>query len=426
MKIVSFLGFNKYDQTTYLHPNYPENEQKLSTPFFQEALVEFYQPTTLYTLLTNKVETQIPRGADKTNWQALQERLANKVDLQPIRNIPERNTPDDIWCIFDKITNCLQEKDCVIFDITHSFRSIPVVALLAASYLRVVRQVNIKGLLYGAFEAKNEWNETPSFDLLPIVSLLEWTTATDQFLKTGNGETLAHLLSHSNALHEHPKNLAENIHKISQGLRILRPLDVMQQAAQLPISIQNAAPTIYQDVPPFALLLKRVEADYSKFGLESSGLENPQEFKERAKSSLINLLKIVEWYIDKEQIVQALSLAREWLPTLLCYYFEVDAFAEKNREEMELLLRGGKYKDPVTKETIKESKYLPQWNQISETKRKALPKIWTGQPSLTSLRNDVLHSSFRKNPRSAEDIINQTKLIYKELEKIAEQWLGSD
>lgn len=166
LKIVSFLGFSEYQEVTYLHPNYQENQIKVTTRFYQEALVEFYRPKTLYVLLTPT--------AEERNWQELAARLEDKVELQPIRNIPENNTPKDIWAIFDRVTDCLHSGDEVIFDITHSFRSIPIVALLAASYLRVVRQVNIKGLLYGAFEARNKaTNETPSFDLFPIVSLLD-------------------------------------------------------------------------------------------------------------------------------------------------------------------------------------------------------------------------------------------------------------
>ena len=110
------------------------------TRFFQEALVEFYQPKTLFVFLT-------PTVAKHSNWAELQTCLSGKVDLKPIENIPESNSPDDGWIIFDKMTGCLNEGDRVIFDLTHSFRCIPVVALLAISYLRTVKQVNIEGLL---------------------------------------------------------------------------------------------------------------------------------------------------------------------------------------------------------------------------------------------------------------------------------------
>jgi CRISPR-associated DxTHG motif protein len=411
MKIISFLGLSKYEETTYLSPI---GSEKVTTPFFQEALVEFYHPETLYVLLTQTVETFIPRGASESNWEALQKRLHGKVSLQPIKNIPERNSPEDVWSIFQQVTNCLHDGDSVIFDITHSFRSVPVVALIAVSYLRVVRKVKIEGLLYGAFEAKNkETNETPTFDLLPIVTLLEWTTATDQFIKTGNGEALASLLHSSNSETE---NLAASIKGIAQGLQLLRPMDVMRESALLPDRIKEATPIVSQSVPPFESLLERVEKDYGKFGLA-----NPEDYTTNSKLSLIRQLKMIEWYAEKGQTVQALSLAREWLPSLLCYHFELDPLDKPNRDEMELLLAGGTRKgyDGVPD---RKSTYLDQWLEISKKTRTQLTNLWGGQSNLAKLRNDVLHAGFRKNPKSAKKILDETDEIIKILNTIAIEW----
>lgn len=113
----------------------------------------------------------VKKKEDKSNWMQLQERFQEKfphIDLVAVQNIPERNSPEDIWTIFNRVNECLEEKDRVIFDITHSFRSVPIVALLAVSYIRVVRDIEIEGLFYGAFEAK-ENGITPTFYLLPVV-----------------------------------------------------------------------------------------------------------------------------------------------------------------------------------------------------------------------------------------------------------------
>lgn len=413
MKAISFLGFANYQETTYINPH---SGKGFATRFFQEALVEFYKPETLYVLLTKTVETAIPRGATETNWNVLQRLLADKVNLQPIYNVPEENNTDDIWKLFEILTNCLQPNDRVVFDITHGFRSLPVLALIAVSYLRVVRNVKIEGLVYGAWEARNkETNESPTFDLMPIVSLLEWTTSTDQFIKTGNGQALASLLHNSNPKTEH---LANSINDIAQGLRLLRPMDVMREAALLPNHIAEATPIVSQSIPPFATLLGRVEKDYSNFGLI-----NPDEYVLSAKASLLRQLEMIEWYTEKGQTVQALSLAREWLPSLLCYHFQLDPLDKKIREDMELLLSGGKT-PPDAQGNKRESPRLEQYkSSIPKKKRKQLNNLWGGQNfNLSNLRNDVLHSGFRKNPKNAEDIIHQTEKIIQELQAIALAW----
>ncbi|XZF65740.1 MAG: TIGR02221 family CRISPR-associated protein [Gloeotrichia echinulata DVL01] len=413
IKAISFLGFGNYQETTYVNPR---SSEECKTPFFQEALVQFYQPDTLYVLLTKTVETGIPRNATESNWDALKRRLEEKVNLHPVYNVPEAHSNADIWRLFEMLTNCLEENDRVIFDITHSFRSLPVLALIAVSYLRVVRRVTIEGLIYGAFEAENkETKKSPTFDLLPMISLLDWTTATDQFIKTGNAQALAGLLrSGDSAANE----LAESIDGIAQSLQLLRPMDVMEKAAILPERIAASAPTISESVIPFASLLERVEQDYGKFGLA-----NPTEYTINPQASLLRQLEMVEWYAQKGQIVQALSIAREWLPSLLCYHFNLDPQIERpNRNEMELLLNGGTgQKDAQGKRYI--SPYLEQYKaSISQEKRTQLSNLWSNTYKLANLRNDVLHAGFRKNPQSGEYIIEQAKLIVEELKNIAHAW----
>jgi CRISPR-associated Csx2 family protein len=411
LKAISFLGVNAkgYTLTNYSldAPHLNEEEKNCSTDLFQEALVQFYKPKILYVFLTKQARIHQPENASEPTWETLRKRLSSKVDIIPVYDVPEGNDDASIWNLFNKIVDCLDENDQVVFDITHAFRSIPVISLVAVSYLRVVRQVSIKGLVYGLFNPRSP-EDSPTFDLLPIVSLLEWTTATDQFLKTGNGDALANLLCSENVAIQ---DLANNIEAISKGLQLLRPVDVMTESANLENTIKSASLSISQSVPPFAALLKRIEKDYGKFGLKNSS-----DFMTNGKISLLNQLKMIDWYTNKGQIVQALSLAREWLPSLLCWYFKLDPFIDKpNREEMEILLSGGKRGD-------RQSIYLDKWNAFPKQMRNQLINLWQGKSNLANLRNDALHSGFRKNPRSADEIILETRQIIQELQLVAKNW----
>lgn len=414
MKAISFLGFNQrkgYDKTIYISP---DGSDQCETEFFQEAMVKFYKPKVLYILLTKTAETGIPNDRTESNWDALQKRLAGKVELQPVKNVPESSSPEELWGIFSLLTEYLQEDDQVLFDITYGFRFLPIVALIAVSYLRVVRNVKINGLIYGAFNAQNEeTNQTPIFDLLPIVSLLEWTTATDQFLKTGNGQALAGLLHNGDTATE---ELANNIDEIAKALQLLRPMDVMEEAALLPKNIKTASEIVSQSLPPFTTLLKRVENDYGNFGLS-----NPEEYKTNAKASLVRQLRMIEWYVNKDQVVQALSLAREWLPSLLCYYFKLDPRQQVNREDMEKLLKASTH--PTAQlNLVRDLPHLKQWSKVPQSKKEKLRQLWKGKYNLTKLRNDVLHAGCGEDPELAVDILDKTKDIFKELKEVAFAW----
>ncbi|WP_172190732.1 hypothetical protein [Microcoleus asticus] len=51
-----------------------------------------------------------------------------------------------------------------------------------------------------------------------------------------------------------------------------------------------------------------------------------------------------------------------------------------------------------------------------------MTNLWGGQSNLAKLRNDVLHAGFRKNPKSAEKILNETDEIIEELNAISREW----
>lgn len=418
MKIISFLGLNSYQETNYQSL---DKSRIYETKYYQEALAEFYQPNEMYIFLTKTVETKPPKGEERSNWCQLKERFDHRfphIRLTPITEIPEQNSPEDVWEIFRRVNDCLQENDSVIFDITHSFRSIPVVALLAASYFRVVRNIQIDALIYGAFEAsfKSEGQKiTPTFDLLPVVRLFDWLTATDQFLKTGNGQDLATLLQQAG---EHTELLGNRILEISEGLQLLRPMNVMKAAHALPEDVRLASPDLSTIVPPFKMLLGRVVNEYGQFAVEA-----PENHEANGKQALRKQLLAIEWYTKKGLYVQALSLAREWLPSLLCNYFKLDPLVEQpNRAEMEFLLSGGVQKDKETNKVIRQSTYLEQWNKLDKQKRKLLLSLWGGDLGLAKLRNDVLHSGFRKNPKDTEEIKQKLLEITEALKRIAQAW----
>jgi hypothetical protein len=192
-------------------------------------------------------------------------------------------------------------------------------------------------------------------------------------------------------------------------------MDVMHQAAALPSHIAAVVGDISKSVPPFTALIQRVQTDYGAFGLA-----DPANFRLNAKASLARQLRMVEWYYNKGQYVHALSMAREWLPSLLCFHFELDPMDENHRKDMEALLqRGGRELDPATG-TVRESPYRAGWKDLAGQKR--LARLWNEPGNLANLRNDVLHSGFRKKPRSAEGIAQITGDVVRELREIAVEW----
>jgi CRISPR-associated DxTHG motif protein len=400
-KLLTFLGLGKYEPVTYHW-----GEHECTTDLFPEALARWLQPAEILVLLTAEAKAH-------THWQHFRQRLRERslVEPQPI-DIPSGKSERELWTIFTTLTGHVDERHPFVFDVTHAFRSLPIVALLATAYLRVAHTVQLQHLLYGAFEARVD-GRAPVFDLTPFLGLLDWVTASDQFLRTGNAEALAKLLPPGSSTGP----LAVCVTGIAQGLHLLRPMDVMREAAALPGHITAAVPDISTKVPPFASLIEHVKANYGAFGLP-----NPTDYATNAKASLLRQLRMTKWYADKGQFAHALSMAREWLPSLLCWNYGADPMDTAERADMELLLSGGVEKDRATGDVIRRSPRLPQWEAIDKSKRNRLTNLWGGELKLAHLRNDVLHSGFRKNPRTAQAIANDTRRVIEELKAIAVDW----
>ncbi|MEY2984539.1 MAG: hypothetical protein RLZZ568_1156 [Cyanobacteriota bacterium] len=424
MKIISFLGFNSYQEVTYIHPSNPA--QTSTTPFFQEALLDFYDVDTLYVLLTKTVATQAPRNATRSNWEALQERIGNKVKLEPIFDIPESHAPEDNWIIFDKITNCLNHGDRVVFDLTHSFRSLPVIALLAISYLRTVRQVQVEGLVYGAFDPNAKDQPAPTYDLLPMLSLLDWIAATDRFVKVGDGAPLADLLNNAIPGTEKAQNptvrplakqleqIAKIIAEISQAIALARPLETLTLAEQMEAIFKQADTGIDQRAKPFALIADQLLDGYGQFSL-ADNLDT-----EKLTQNLWLQFQMIDWYMKRGQIVQAMTLAGEWLISMTSYYLDNHHLLE-DRKQVRFALNNGL---ALLQKKIPHgpSKFDQSFQTLAN--HQEISKLW-GQ--LSDLRNNLAHVGMRKDYRSAASLKKEAEdKIMPQLQVIAQTLLTTD
>jgi CRISPR-associated Csx2 family protein len=86
----------------------------------------------------------------------------------------------------------VQEGDEIVFDITHGFRSLPMIAMLTIAYLKQVKGVKVQHVSTG-FDAKDEQG-TPVFDLTPFANLLDWLAAAKMFTATGDSSELGRLI----------------------------------------------------------------------------------------------------------------------------------------------------------------------------------------------------------------------------------------
>jgi CRISPR-associated Csx2 family protein len=215
---LSFLGTNNYKSCVYYQGEPPDPGNRLPVRFVQEATVgrfcKEWGPADRIILFTtceayrkNWVDGGHPTqpGEPGVLLEGLKTRL-DKMSLGvPFQNtlIPDGSSEAEIWEIFRIVIDSIREEDEVVFDITHAFRSIPMLAIVILSYAKVIKRIRIGGIYYGAFEVLGNPRDVdpipeperlvPILDLTPISDLLEWAVAVDRFINAGDPQKVGEL-----------------------------------------------------------------------------------------------------------------------------------------------------------------------------------------------------------------------------------------
>ncbi len=410
MKAISFLGTTDYKNTIYVY-----GERAFETRFFGETLPHFFPE------LDHILVFVTPTVQQHENLAELQRRLGDLLHPVPI---PEGHSEGELWDIFDALTGAVAEGETVIFDITNSYRSIPLLVFLAAAYLRIARRVTVHRVIYGAFEARDHGtNRSPVFDLTPFVTLLDWLTATDQFIYTGDARYLAHLLEeqgglrHSTALQKAGATLSD----LSLAMMLCRPLEVMEKAGTLGATLTRAEADLAQWARPFALLAGRIRAEYA-----ARALPQPTA-SENTLASLCQQLALIHWYLGNNQIVQAMTLAREWMITAVGWRLGRGFVLElKERIALERGLGGiarlGRKKSSEEGGGIyTEADLNPEGHALCAwPEREDLRVLWN---VLTDVRNQLDHAGMNPGPSKAAKLARKTQeQIRPLLNRLAAQW----
>jgi CRISPR-associated DxTHG motif protein len=302
-KIITFLGI------TPITTQYGLNHCVYSGQVFAEALRQFTVFDEMLVCATDE--------AKEKSWPVLEALHDQRIRCIPI---PLGQTNDEMWGIFDKILEYVDEADTVIFDITHGLRSLPFLVFLFAAYLKKARKVTIEAIYYGAFDLSKRNNGiAPVIDLSGFVSMLDWLTATDQFVQTGDGRWLAGLLAPDNNVRSKTRTASDSLMMVSQAAILCQPFTLMQAAKKLSPDLDSAELELSKSAHPFGILKDQIASAFNQlYPVDESDLE-----KIRAE------YRLIQWYFKNSLLIQAITLSREWL---------IDAVTVKLGAELDFLI----------------------------------------------------------------------------------------
>lgn len=374
MIALSFLGTGNYLETEYFDI---QLNSSFKSKYFTEALYNIYKPDKIFVALTSDAKNQHC------------EELKSKIKFESI-DIPKGKTNDEIWEMFSIISDSIPSNQELLIDITHGFRSQPILAVSMSIFLRVVKKVKIKKIIYGAFEAR-ENNITPIFDITSFVNLIDWSYATDIFITKGNGIELVELLNNlhnklriEQEVFSNLKSFAKTIEDITESLKFIRPQYVSKFGKELNKKIEKINTDIksIKEVKPLGYLLNTIPDSFKNLIIDNEdNLFSDAGFKLQTE--------MIKFYIETDQLVHAITLTREFIVSSICKKMNLKFVQSDERKEAEDLLNEW-VNFQIKKVKLEDfaEEYAQLWSQIRDA------------------RNDINHAGMRKDPIAASKLKN--------------------
>ncbi|MBE3582166.1 MAG: TIGR02221 family CRISPR-associated protein [Thermoanaerobacteraceae bacterium] len=405
---LSTIGPTEYKEIEYSWAPPGQEPRTYRTALFPLAVDTFFRPEKLLLMVTSEARTH-------ENRCYIERVLGQRFQLVPI---PSGRTEEELWQIFDIVSDAVPEGAEVILDVTHAFRSLPFVIFGVINYLRRTKGIRLERIVYGAYDAKETGPDgvqrAPVFDLTMLVDLHEWLQAVEAFTLRSEGQKLADLLDEA---HRRPwlsgergegelprqlQRMAGCIKEFSQSVRLLRPLEALEAAARAQTLARQVEQEAARWAKPFRHILLRLTEELSPLATGDARALDEEGLRRQ--------LSLIKHYVEKDLIVQAVLLGREWLVNWLAWRAGNKPWLNRDtRQELERVLG-------LAARRLQEgdTEAVPSWyDALPEAG--AVADLWRW---LTNLRNDVAHCAMNDHPAPSSSIRERAEELVQRLIKL--------
>jgi CRISPR-associated Csx2 family protein len=371
---MAFLGTGAPDKG-YTEVAYRfDDGSEITNKFVQLSLIDKYcsdyaGDDKLTFFLTNKAREQ--SWEDAGFKQGLIDRGLEKL-ANPI-NISDGKTKDELWEIFSKIYENIREEDEIIFDVTHSFRFLPMLAIVVLNYARALKNFTLKNLYYGALDGAIT-------DLTDFDSIFRWSSAIGDFNEYGTAGPITKLLH------------KDSIEQVSKVLTTVRGQEI-------------ASGAVFQDFRNDMAEYKTTKGYSPPFEPVFDLLENKlNAFK--PDNVIGNIVASIDWYVKHHLVQQGITMLQEGILTILIHRAGLNYKEKDLREKCSSMIWGWNG-------DLQEIKKLSYYTDLT--------KIYRG---IAGRRNSISHGGFtpkdnkpQNTPFKANEIIDKLNANFEKLKE---------
>jgi len=422
---ISFLGYSNYGYCKYQKENFVSDNVRFiqtATLDYLQSLEKWNENDVAYFLLT--------KGAKEKNWvdnghsqvATPQDGLATCLQkknypfsVKTVENLPDGKNEEEIFDIFKTVYAVLQPNDILYFDITHGFRSLPMLALVLVNYAKFLQHIEVRSITYGNYEVRAKVTDecvtppvyvAPIIDLLPLSQIQDWTFATADFLKNGNADRYEELANdykrsifvghRSGDKHRAVDltGLVQRLKSVVDDFQTCRGVEILHatHVAKLKENAKTIGETVIEPLNP---VLEKIDEAFKDFD---------------SSANCRNGFEAARWCIAHNLYQQAATILQETTISFFCEKYQLNICNEKERQNVNIAFACLK---KLVADTTAEEERIEIKKKIEESpllqRLMADPLLSKEQVGkafglLTDERNDINHNGMRQAPHSAKSI----------------------
>jgi hypothetical protein len=376
--LVSSIGTTNYDTTIYSLADGGDCE----TDLCPLALAELLDIDTAFIPRTEEAvvyDDDLGEGFDELNVG---------YEFETIPTISER---DDVDTVLDTLINHIREigAESVVLDITHAYRSLPMVMFSSIMYLDALGEVDIRGIYYGEYQDDGSLT-TPIIDLTYLHKLMGWHYALQTFETTGSLRAVHQLIDSRKERYfkrgKRPDDLADVVSSLGGASRYFDSGLPLEAGIATRDTI-DALDTIDENqfVGPDGSFLAPLAEKLCGFELQQDASKKDEIILNT--DELSRQRRFVEFYRDTGRYWLALECGRELFLNRLLY--ESSEFDQQN------------WLDRDTRERITDELMESEDSEDKHTEKDAMT-LWN---QIGNHRNLYAHAGFKQNRAPSETTV---------------------
>lgn len=331
--------------------------------------------------------------------------------LNPVFQIPEGKTREELFALFEVIYNEIQNGDEIYFDITNSFRFMPMMVMTILNYAQTLKGIKVQGIYYGEYDPKAYDFKTnrsmPILDISMFQNIVDLAKASEVFVKNGIAEPLMEATKKSC-----------NTPELSAIKNEMLWLDILTKEIQCgrgkyQDNGKKSIQTGYKTLKDKMVDLHHIEDGYSKIISPLMDYVHQNVSRFDTSNSVEIGLATVEWCIQYNQIQQGFTALEETCTTLACKLYEEDETDPDIREKVKGLMMKVASKNTLKLEKEAILKILPEkFIQLSANvsqQRNSINHFGYDKASENGTEFKTFHKTIKKFARELQEIYSSVQ-----------------